>query len=464
MIVADQSAVRSSARREVSLDESAQANASAMNIVNASGADVVNVANVSDVLGARVMARQMNDVLQVEHHGGRVGLIALSGPNVNRSRHDEYSRSTSDASNQANIAMLQSRIHSTVSDTWSTGVPAYFPLQNLTLTLGTPDLPSVTVPRFHFDLTTTDDVGGVYGIRGDLGPFTFDPPQLVLGEVSFQGDDLIISAGYVDLPSLDLGSATITGCFIDCGSVSVDLPTVDGPRIDFPGEWRFEGANPFKDLHINAGHGVAVAGRGRIDFTASHLTVGAELSLDLPDLSTNFDFEVLGFTVDTPDFSVEIPPISASVTVIDEDIGPGFTAEFDGALCLAVQTNDCGTLTHSGASQTSTVDVRQASGSASSSMQEERISQGEEHVTVGATLSGAEAELIAMSEGSATLEQASVLGLTAQAQRGLAALNAVNAVGAMVGNGLNVGAQRAAGAGLAQTNAFTQYKTPPRGR
>jgi hypothetical protein len=461
IIVADQASIDADVRSEIVLGDSAQTRTTALNVVNASSADVANALNVS--MGAAVIARQLNDVFQVQHSYGRVERLSLSGPNLSRSWQDDRSRSLSSAARSTQIALLQSRSHTTVSDTWSAGVPAYFPLQNLTLTLGTPDMPAVTVPAFGFDLTTTDDVGGTYGIRGDLGPFTFDPPQIVLGTVSFQGDDLLIEGGYVDLPSLDLGAASITACFIDCGTVSVDLPTIDGPRIDLPGEWRFAGANPFKDVRINAGHGVAAAGRGRIELEAAHVTLGAELSLDLPDLTTSFSFDVLGQTVSTGEFGVEIPAISASITLVDADIGPGYSAEFDGALCLAVQTNECGTLSHSESSQSIAVDIRQASASAAAAIYEERSSSGEEHITPGATLTGAEAELIAMSAGEASIEQASVVGLGSEAQRGLSALNAVNAAGAIVGNAVNVNTQRAGAVGLAQSNVFTQHKTRPRG-
>jgi hypothetical protein len=269
----------------------------------------------------------------------------------------------------------------------------------------------------------------------------------------------------VDLPSLDLGSAFVDLCFIDCLSVDADLPIVDGPRIDLPGEWRFEGANPFKDLRINAGNGIAAAGSGHVSLSAAHVTVTAELSLDLPDLSTSFSFDILGHEVTTPEFGVEIPAISASITVVDADIGPGYSADFDGALCLAVQTSDCGRLEHSESSESSIVDIRQATASASGSMDEESNSTGEEFITAGASLGGAEAELIAMSEGRARIDQGSTVELGSQAQRGMQVVNAVNASGAIVGNALNVATQRgttATGAAVSQSNSFTQYQTRPR--
>jgi hypothetical protein len=464
-IVADQSELHIHTDQRVELRAATQQRAAAANLVTAAGADVIGAANIATVLGERVMARQLNEIFQVDHTYGRVERISLAGPNLSRSFSTASSFSSSASSSSTRSTLLRSRTSRSVQDSYSAGVPAYFPLQNLTLTIGTPDLPSVTVPAFGFDLTTEDDVGGVYGIRGSLGPFTFDPPQIVLGTVSFQGDDLVVAGGYVDLPSLDLGSASIDLCFIDCGGVSVDLPSIDGPRIDLPGEWRFEGANPFKDIRINAGNGIAAAGSGHVDLSAAHVTLSAELSLDLPDLTTSFSFDVLDSRVSTPEFGVEIPAISASITVVDEDIGPGYSADFDGVLCLAVQTSDCGRLEHSESSQSSLVDVRETTGSTSGSISEASTSSGIEDVTAAATLGAAEAELIAMSEGRAQIEQGSVITLSSQTQRGMQVINAVNASGAIVGNALNVVTQRGTGAtaaGVSQTNSFTQFKTRPR--
>jgi hypothetical protein len=465
VIVADRSEVEIDAVRRLELRDASQRQATAMNAVNATGADVVGTANIATAVGARVLGRQINEVFQVQHSYGRAERISLAGPNLRRSTSSSHAFSTVASGSSTRSSVVQSRSSHSVQDSYNAGVPAYYPLQNLTITLGTPDIPAVTVPAFGFDLTHSDDVG-TYGIRGNLGPFTFDPPQIVLGTVSFQGDDLVVAGGYVDLPSLDLGSASITTCFVDCGTVTVDLPTVDGPRIELPGEWRFAGANPFKDVRINAGNGIAAAGSGHVDLSAAHVTLTADLSLDLPDLTTDFSFDVLGQEVNTGSFGVEIPPISASLTLVDADIGPGYSADFDGALCLAVQTSDCGRLEHSQHTQSSFVDVRETSASASGSMSETRSSTGDELVTAGATLDGAEAELIAMSEGRARIEQGSVVELGSQAQRGLQAVNAVNASGAIVGNALNVSTQRGAAAvsaGISQTNSFSQFKTRPRG-
>jgi hypothetical protein len=464
-IVADQSELEMHTVEQVELRDGVQQQTAAANLVNASGADVIGAANIATVLGERVLARQLNEVFQIEQNYGRVESITLGGPNLSRNSSSSSNFSSSTSSSSTRTSRLQSRSSHTVRDTYAAEVPAYFPLQNLTLTIGTPDLPSVTVPAFGFDLTTEDDVGGVYGIRGSLGPFTFDPPQVVLGTVSFQGDDLVVAGGYVDLPSLDLGSASIDLCFIDCGGVSVDLPTIDGPRIDLPGEWRFEGANPFKDVRINAGSGIAAAGSGHVSLSAAHVTLTAELSLDLPDLTTSFSFDVLGSEVSTPEFGVEIPAISASITVVDEEIGAGYSADFDGTLCLAVQTSDCGRLEHSESSHSSLVEVVETTASASGSASQSATSSGAEAVTAAATLTGAEAELIAMSEGRAQVEQDSVVELGSQAQRGMQVVNAVNASGAIVGNALNVATQRSAAAtaaGISQTNSFQQFQTRPR--
>lgn len=467
VIVADRSEISMHTRREISLEARSQENAAALNVVNAADADVANTLNVASNIGMRVLGRQLNDIFQAEHRHGRFERISLSGPNLNRSYREQWSRSAGSMERSSDMTILQSRSRNSVSDTWSTQVPAYLPLQQTRLDFELPDLGSVTAGEFRRDYTATTPAG-TYGFRGGFGPFEFSAPRMSLGSVELDGDDVVLRGGYVELPSLDLGTASLTVCVVACTpDISVDLPTFGGQRIDFgsAGEWRLEGANPFKDIRINAGHGVAAAGRGRVSVGAAHVELQADITLDLPDISTDFSFDVLGETVTTDSFDIVIPAISTSITLVDEDIGVAYEAEFDGALCLSVQSTDCGTLSHSESAHSEIVDIRQSNASAVTTLSEEHDSTGEQHLTSAATLDGAEAELIAMSEGNAQIEVSSTVDLGAQSQRNLAAINAINAAGALVGNALNVtthSTATSAGAGLAQSNSFAQFKTPPR--
>jgi hypothetical protein len=352
-------------------------------------------------------------------------------------------------------------------------VPEYNPLQNLTLTIGTPALAPLHIPAFSFDFVEETDVGD-FGIRGGVGPFTLGAPQLVLGTVSLDGNDVVLSSGFVQLPSLDLGSASLQVCIVACTpDVSVDLGGFAGPRVDLPGgDLRFEGANPFKDTRINAGHGIAAVGAGAISVTPGRVTLGASLAFDLPDPRFSFDFTIPGFAgigpwhVDGPDIDIEIPAISVSHTLIDEPVGFASSATFDGVLCLAVSTTHCGSGSRHTERRESEVDARVHVVAASAFSGGGRSASSDANVHAGATLADAEADLIAMSQASALIDATSSIALADAAQRGIRAVNAVNAADTIVGNALNVTAIRPAGVlpggvtgSLGQTNVFVQHRT-----
>jgi hypothetical protein len=455
-------------RRAIELHDNAERNLTALNVVNAAQSDTVNAINLLHG-GEAFLARQLNAIEQTELHVGSASRIERFDANriTTSEQHSRYDSQSSTFARTEQV--LRTRTSRSVVDTYNAQVPGYFPLQNLSLTIGTPALPSVTVPRFGFDLTYTDDVGGVYGIRGGLGPFYFDPPQIVLGTVSLSGDDVVLRGGFVKLPSLDLGSANIDFCFIECGGIDVDLPTINGPRIDFGGELRIPGANPFKDVRVNAGGGVSVAGAGHISVDLGHVRVGAEFSLDIPDLTTSFSFDVLGYTVNTGTFGVEIPAVTATVDLIDADIGVAYDATFNGVLCISIVTTTCQASTHRETNESVHIDVTRTSATASNSASGGDTSHGNESITIGARMTGAEADLIAMSEGNANIDTTSLVQLDSQAQRGMSVVNAVNATGAMVGNAMNTATQRSAvqssgqlSGSIGQSNVFTQYQTRPR--
>jgi hypothetical protein len=318
---------------------------------------------------------------------------------------------------------------------YSAAIPGYSPLENLSLTVATPALDPVRIDPFTFDLIDT----ALLGISGRVGPFTLDPPQLVLGTVSLQGDDVVLSSGYVQLPGLDLGAATLRTCFggdDHCYQRSIDLPTLDPRRVDLPGgDLVFEGANPFKGTQINAGAGFALVGSGSISSVPGHITLSGELTLDLPDPTFSFDFDIgqlfedgsdstsIGpFTIDGPDITIEIPPVSVSHTFIDEDFGPAFSGTFDGALCLAVHTMDCATVTRSMEQQSSSFEATVQDAAARSVVTAGGSTSGTLDEHAGGALTDAEADLIAMSQAAATIDTASSITLEDDAQRGLRAM------------------------------------------
>lgn len=473
VIVADGAQYTLNQNQSVLLQGDAQAGIRALNVVDVAGSDVGNAVNVLSRETAVGDALQLNTFEQREIQSGSLGRASLAGENV--TRRSSIERSTASGGSSSSVTGWESRTFSRTStvDQFSAFVPEYNPLQNLTLTVGTPALDPLRIPSFEVDFVEETDVGN-YGIRGGVGPFTLGAPQLVLGSISLDGDDVVLSSGYVQVPSLDLGSAHLQVCVVACTpDVSVDLGGFTGPRVDLPGgDLRFEGANPFKDTHLNAGHGFAVAGAGSISVVPGHVTLGAELTLDLPDPSFSFDFTIPGigeigpWSVDGPNIGIEIPAISVSHNFIDQDVGVAYSASFDGALCIALETSNCASSSRQTEHQESRAEAELYQVTATSYSHSTGSRHEELDVHVGATLSNAEAELIAMSQGSAHIDSLNSVALSDSAQSGLQALNAVNAADAIIGNALNVSAVRptsitsgnVAGS-LGQSNVFVQHRT-----
>lgn len=469
-VVADRATLVLDRPAVISLDDAAQRNAAAATLVNAADADVANATNVlagAPPATADFAALQLNDVRQRERlTAGSLGYAERLG--VRRTSYESVESAATERSStfSRDEHRLRSREFRESLDQYSATVPEWNPLQDLSLTIGTPKLPDVTMPGFGFDfIGCVEDA--CFGIAGSIGDTVIRAPQLVLGTVSLDGDDIVLESGFVQLPGFDLGKISVTACFVACGSTSVDLGMFGGQRIDFPGDsLRLEGANPFKDVRLNANSGFALAGRGSIEVTPGRLTLGASLSLDLPDLTTSIGFDIpkigeLGpYSVRSGEFGIVIPPIEFEHTLVDVEIGSGFRGTFDGAFCLAFSGTDCAETSRRETVERSNVDLRVTTANASASSTTSHDEQGRIEIVGGASLRGAEAELIAMSEGNARVADTSDVQLAGSAQRGIAALHAVNAAGAMVGNAVNVGAAPAAASvTLGQTNHFIQLQT-----
>jgi hypothetical protein len=473
VVVADGAAYTLERRRGVRLEGDAQSGSRGFNVVGAAGSDVGNAVNVlargTDLAGG---ALQQNLLLQRENGTAWLGRANLAGRHLVQRASVESGFASGGSRTALTGWHVETRSRTRSVDQYSAFVPEYNPLENLTLSVGTPALDPLYIPAFRFDFVEETEAGD-YGIRGGVGPFTLGAPQLVLGTVSLEGNDVVLSAGYVQLPSLDLGSASLEVCIAECVGGSVDLGGFEGGRVDFPGgDLRFEGANPFKDVRINAGHGIAATGAGSISVVLGRVTLAASLQLDLPDPRFSFDFTIPEFAgigpwdVNGPDITVEIPALSVSHTLIDEPVGFAFSATFDGVLCLPASTADCSASSRHTEHESSEIVEELRTASASSFSAASRTASGATVMHAGATLTDAEADLLAMSQASALIDSTSSIALADGAQRGLRAVNAVNAADTIVGNAVNVTAIRSPGisaaevrGSLGQANTFVQYRT-----
>jgi hypothetical protein len=465
-IVADGADYTFTGSQSVHMDGEAQRQAQALSLVGAAGSDVgnaVNLLQLDNPAGSDVL--QTNQVRQQELHSGSLGRFTLHGENLTRVSSIESHLESGASSSRTSGQWQQSHVSSRTVDQFAVFVPSHDPFQNLELTVATPQLDKLQIPAKSFDFR---EPSGFLGLEGSFGPFTLGAPQLVLGTVRLEGDDVTLSSGHLVLPSPDLGTLALNACFLDyCVGRTVDLPTFAHDPVPLP-DLVFEGANPFKGTNLNAGGGVALVGSGTVSVQPSHVTIAGELTLDLPDPTFSFDFTfgdetdeegtLIGpFTFDGPDVTIPIPAISVSHTFVDEDIGGSFSGSFDGFLCVPTSM-DCGTGSRRTERRESRVDARIHTQSRDAWSSGDTTLSIEVALYAGATLTDAEADLIAMSQASADIATESAIALTDAAQQGMRAANAVNAAGTLVGNALNVSTMRGVSS-LGQSNVFVQQRT-----
>jgi hypothetical protein len=281
VIVADGATYVFDGEQSVLMEDKAQQGLRALNVVAASGSDVGNTVNVqSGAIDGFGAASQLNHLQQRESATGSLGRASLDAVSSTRRTATESQLSSGSSSRQVAAQRLQSRSRTSTVDQVAAFVPARDPFENPRLEVATPHIDPLHIDAISVDFLNED---GLFGIEGSIGPFTVKAPQLVLGTVTLDGDDVVLSAGHVVLPGFDLGAATVTVCFAICAQDSIRLGSFGERTVALPdADLRFEDANPFKDTDINAGGGIAIVGAGSIDAAPSHITLAGELTLGAP--------------------------------------------------------------------------------------------------------------------------------------------------------------------------------------
>ena len=358
-------------------------------------------------------------------------------------------------------------------------------MQNFTIDLGEYKFGDINLGKLTLGGLVEDPIFGTdTGIRATIGPVKLLGPEVSLGKLHFEGDDLRLSNMSATLPGIDFGSASVKACLVDaCASAGpTHIGVVGNQTITLLDEQGivFAGANPFKDIDLNVGSGIAVAGKGSISAGPINTTLTATVSLGLGEnaLISGFntvsqategllDFAGEVFNVDPNNrFSLPmlepplIPPIEAPISST-----PGFVAEFDGTICLSVLA-DCNaeqeySSTHQEQIVNNTFQHEEKFYSSSETYNE----YYDESILVGAQLSGAEADLIAMSNGTISTEAASNVSLKDGAQSNMRVINVMNTAYTLSGNAVNISrnsssinSQRGSGLTLQQGNVFKQYR------
>ena len=472
MIVEAGSHAKIKRNNQVHLSHTSQANLATLNLTNSSRSNVANLLNLntnSDSLQTHQSNRVDQNEFQQASYGTNSAMrlvsaaatrneivTSLSSQVINEIYNDIYYRQ-----------VTSSTIVDVAVDPFSPEV--FFDL----LDIGTiiPEWSLHIIPSGSIGDIYTDPVGGEWGLKGSYSGLTITGPTLAINGLRPQGDDLILEVEF-NLPSLNMGTIKMEGCLSECADWSLPLGTIGGGGIIPNDEIVLAGMNPLRDLELNLNTGLATAGRGH--FSASDSVVGIYGELEV-NLSAYFEFaldlrdywwvdDLLGenYWSHREDlvYDINIP-----FTILDHQVD-GFSVDFDGSVCLKLfgDTASCGYLEsdyqESFYADNST-DFNQSDSFTSSTSINESSSYTEVH---GGVLTGAEAELIVMTDSGLQLNSDSDIEIKDSAQKDLQAVNVVNSAAAISANSLNMSINRrapisssaASGILLNQRNHFNQ--------
>jgi hypothetical protein len=474
----------------VSLSGPVQAQSATANLVNAARADVANGINVLSGRNPQLTGTQTNTVSQAESRIGYLGSSSLLGKNIQTAFSHTASNSSFSRSSISFQHIDTTSTHTETSSTFMANVPKYNPLADLTLPLGSFSLGNKDLGMF----TLGGFVAGV-GVQASVGEVVALGPGIDLGTIHFTGKDIVINTGSVTLPGIDFGSASITACGgeLGCSTSSSHIGVLGGSVIDSPfGTLRFTGANPFGALDLSLNSGFAAAGTGELHLSGGAVTVSTNVRLSLPALTNlgkvtaDIGHSLGGLELGIPDFS--IPDLVLSVKldsnattssinttqsasaiglVATLPLGGGLNSfnvdlKFDGAFCMDVSSHCEASGSISSEKTSAQVNSFVVAGQAESGSSATSADSGSRRVVLGGSVEGASGRYIVVSDAAFAGTDGSEIALSNGAQSNMKALNAVNASGTIVGNGLNLAAtaqnSTAGGTRFAQENFVVQRR------
>ncbi|HEX7036331.1 MAG TPA: hypothetical protein VF210_11180 [Pseudomonadales bacterium] len=493
LIVVDRSNVTADHGAAVELGGDSQRGLRAANVVNAAAADAVGTVNVA-MLFADAPApaiRQLNDLGQ---HEARIGLLpgqVLPDAPLERRESSAFSRGSSLHQLTSQAIIDRETLHSVETQRLTATIPSFSPAREWEVELDLGTMPPITIPAFGFDWTAGEEPFR-FGVAANFSSFGLSGAGLSLGKIGADGDDLVIGGGHITLPTITLPTVEGTLCAFVCASGTVRGTTIQSQTLSLDvGDIRLAGANPFKDIDLQLGQGIAAVGSGTFSVQGGGAKVTAELSFQLPsiggqsitlDLLPSLAFmseeeleaasKVLGgppsVTIELPE--IELPSGSFELELVDFD-APGASGSFgfsgrmeDAVLCLSVTTTNCAdqrfSREESHVRVLDTVTVNEES----RSEWEERSESRKARERPGAAVGDLEAERMALAGGELAVDDYRVVNIGGNAQRDLRALNLSNVTTALVGSSVNVlGTARAAGSAapgllgrVNQSNVFVQ--------
>lgn len=468
----------------VRLDAGAQADARALNVVNAASSDVaqgVNAANRRAATltgGAGMHAEQRNTVSQTDIERATVAGLA-AGEVLERER--LASRTAASSLVQREIAArldrsvtsrrTTTRLNATVEpdEIGMFDDPAVIGGREVTFN----DPLNIDFGDIHVAFSITDLPVDQFNVEVDttidLGTFSVGNIKLRTGDITLEGSDIILTAPELVIPSISFTYCFLGGdrtCADDDDDNNVATLTIPGTTLR-PGAIRIADANPLGDLGVSFGY--AIGGDGSLTFNAGGIEVAGDIGIDPGRISDLvFDLEVpiadqifsgLEGALTPPSFDI---PFDFDVDFPTPD---AFDQSLSSEACVYTQgAQSCTPLDRT------TEETHVSERSSSDSRHVERSHEAShEHIVIERrrgelVVEEGTADVVVLRDASLAERQYDLVIVGGGAQNRLRAANAVNSAAAIVGNGFNVLADRAAsretGAArrsrLSQTNSFEQ--------
>lgn len=260
-------------------------------------------------------------------------------------------------------------------------------------------------------------------------------------------NDLLLGSSVI-LPELDLGILDLEACISACADAKLNLGSLGGNSVPFT--INVPGFGPQVD-ELNLGFGFALSGTAPVlQVEPGSLTITGDAAIKItPFARLTLDFsqlEILGLNVGTLVKGLELfkdengEPTDKVVrelelSLLDKQIEFLLLDREFGSDQFETMPGDPITNTNEVVTQDNdTVEIYRVNDVAESA-----VNQSYQHsILIGGQMTGAEAELLAMSESNLSVDYNNSISMAGHAQQGMRIFNSVNAVSSVAANAMNI--------------------------
>ena len=291
---------------------------------------------------------------------------------------------------------------------------------------------------------------GEFGAELEYTGVTITGLGITLDNIAAGGinnNDLLLGSSVI-LPELDLGILDLKACIVKCVDPTLNLGSLGGNSVPFT--INVPGFGPQVD-ELNLGFGFALSGTAPVlQVEPGSLTINGDVAIKItPFARLTLDFsqlEILGLNVGTLVKGLKIfkdengEPTDKVVrelelSLLDKQIEFLLLDREFGSDQFETMPGDPITNTNEVVTQDNdTVEIYRANDVAESA-----VNQSYQYsILIGGQMTGAEAELLAMSESNLSVDYNNSISMAGHAQQGMRIFNSVNAVSSVAANAMNI--------------------------